>query len=455
MPVTELKLSNIGPFDEIELTFDRQVNILTGPNNTGKSTILWALGELLVFPFTLPERSLKDPTSTWQIRMTSNDNIYNFSGSFPVDITDDLIEAYKAIGYTCYIPGQRYSTDFRSPGPGSARDLDVHIDAHLELISQARPSLVHRMPPAELRSFLHRAQQQEDPELSKRTRLLLSAPLLLSNHTLIQKIIDLDYASLRLNRPEIRQVFGSVISIASDITEGFPLEFAGIGEDNRGLYPKVKTLTEELPMDSLSQGTMSVIHCLAQLIFGYAEYYDFPEDLATRPGTVIIDEIDAHLHPSWQRRIIPTLTDHFPNLQIFCSTHSPLMLAGLEAQQVHLLRQDASGGISVSPSPSDIFGWTADEILRHIFGLPEPTDLSTTQSLQRLASLRRRRDLSAAEREELECLRARVGTQIMNAPMAAEIARMASEVQEAIARPDDSASGSGREGDDSPDGSRP
>ena len=52
-------------------------------------------------------------------------------------------------------------------------------------------------------------------------------------------------------------------------------------------------------------------------------------DLTEKPGILIVDEIDVHLHPSWQRRIIPALTKNFPNLQIFCSTHSPLMLAGL------------------------------------------------------------------------------------------------------------------------------
>ena len=60
-------------------------------------------------------------------------------------------------------------------------------------------------------------------------------------------------------------------------------------------------------------------------------------------GNLIIDEIDAHLHPSWQRRIIPALTRNFPNLQIFCSTHPPLMLAGLEEGQVQLISRDTKG----------------------------------------------------------------------------------------------------------------
>ena len=51
MPITGLSFSNVGPFDDIAFGFNQQVNVFTGPNNSGKSTILWVLGELLVYPF--------------------------------------------------------------------------------------------------------------------------------------------------------------------------------------------------------------------------------------------------------------------------------------------------------------------------------------------------------------------------------------------------------------------
>ena len=51
MPITRLSFSNVGPFDDIEFEFDPQVNVFTGPNNSGKSSALWVLGELLVYPF--------------------------------------------------------------------------------------------------------------------------------------------------------------------------------------------------------------------------------------------------------------------------------------------------------------------------------------------------------------------------------------------------------------------
>ena len=48
MPLKRLRLTNLGPFDEIEFEFDEHVNVFTGPNNSGKSTVLTALGEIQV-----------------------------------------------------------------------------------------------------------------------------------------------------------------------------------------------------------------------------------------------------------------------------------------------------------------------------------------------------------------------------------------------------------------------
>ena len=155
-------------------------------------------------------------------------------------------------------------------------------------------------------------------------------------------------------------------------------------KENGGMFLGMKTPFGTVPFDTLSQGTQSIVHSLARFILGYAEFYDFPPNLQDKPGILIIDEIDAHLHPSWQRQVIPTLTRNFPNLQIFCSTHSPMMLAGLKEGQVHLLKPEENGKITVSRNESSIVGWTADEILRNFLEVPNPTDIITAGNVVRL-----------------------------------------------------------------------
>ena len=87
-----------------------------------------------------------------------------------------------------------------------------------------------------------------------------------------------------------------------------------------------------------------------------------------KPAILLIDEIENHLHPTWQRRVIPALLDHFPNLQIFATTHSPFVVAGLKSGQVHLLNRDENGIVTATTNTEDIIGWTADQILRNYDG---------------------------------------------------------------------------------------
>ena len=114
---------------------------------------------------------------------------------------------------------------------------------------------------------------------------------------------------------------------------------------------------------------------------------------------MLIDEIENHLHPTWQRRVIPALLEHFPGLQIFATTHSPFVVAGLKAGQVHLLNRDENGVVTASSNTENIEGWTADEILRVYMGVDDPTDKETAEAA---ADLRRLRDAGPHpdEREE-------------------------------------------------------
>ena len=207
---------------------------------------------------------------------------------------------------------------------------------------------------------------RRNEELLKRSRLIYTNASSISDKEVIQKIIELDYRAYRRGTPAIRSIIDKMAAIVSEVTEGYPIRFERVEEDDYGLFPQFITPDGSMPLNVLSQGTQSLVQWLAHLLIGLAEYYDYPDDIEDRPGVLIIDEIDAHLHPSWQRRIIPALTEHFPNLQIFCSTHSPLMLAGLKTGQVQLLRRDDNGKVTVSRNEQDIVGWSADEILAQL-----------------------------------------------------------------------------------------
>lgn len=434
MPITNLSFTNVGPFDEVEFTFDPQVNIFTGPNNSGKSSVLCVLGDISVFPFKFPTKLLRDgKDSKFEFRIRRDDSDHDLSGRLPILAgSPDADEEYwtsdrwsqytnklSVIGYSKFIPALRRSTDFRSPGPTTTQP---------EQGDEEEPSWSVRRLPWRLTVERRRAELQQDSELKKRLTLTSDNSTLVSDESVIQKIIDLDYRSYLKQNPEFRNIIDKIGEVASEICEGFPIKFHGVEEDASGFFPEFSTLDGPLPLNTLSQGTQSLVQWLAHLLIGYGEYYDFPEDLERLPGVLLVDELDAHLHPSWQRRIIPTLTHHFPNLQIFGSTHSPLMLAGLKEGQVQLLQRDENGKVTVSRNDVDISGWTADEILRNYLGVVDPTDVLTADRLERLQELRGKAELSAGETQELECLRSRVRGDLLSGQISAQVERFAEEL---------------------------
>ena len=431
MPVTSLHITDVGPLDDVTVEFDPHVNVFTGPNNSGKSTLLWVLGELLVYPFAMPTKVLRSDQSRWSLNISSAAGVEAVHGSLPSQV-EQLVPTFKKIGYTCYVPAQRQITNFRSPGPTVSRTRDSFFDEFVDLFAEERAELIGQVGMEAFRQAIRLDTAEErHPELAKRSKLMMAGNTLVSDEAVKQRFIDLDYTSSRKDKPVIKSYLSQVAALATEITEDFPIEFIGVKEDKRGLYPSFRTPDGDLPLDVLSQGTQSIIQFLAHLLLRYAEYYDFPPDLRDKPGIAIIDEIDAHLHPTWQRRIIPTLTHNFPNLQILCSTHSPLMLAGLKARQVKLLHRNGHGSVEVSTNESDIAGWTGDEILRQFMEVLNPTDMVTADRVSRFQELAGREVLSGAEEREMERLRETVRDDLLSGPISAEVIRFAKELERA------------------------
>ena len=436
MPITSLRFTDVGPFEDVKFEFDEHVNVFTGPNNSGKSTSLMVLAEIFVAPIEFPKKLLRKEKGSWEANCLFAGEPRTFSGELPFNVADDLRTIrtiLEGIGFTAFVPALRRSTDFRSAGPAAGRKNETRMDRELaEHLSSNRDDLTG----ISLEDLKRHVDEIGGPEIGRRYDLIASDLFAVSDEEVIQKIVELDYRAYRLDQPALRELVASIATIASEITEGFPIQFVGVGEDRDGLFPQFSTPDGQVPINVLSQGTQSIIQWLAHLLFGYAEYYDYPPGLEEKPGILIIDEIDAHLHPSWQRRIIPTLIEHFPNLQIFCSSHSPLMLAGLKEGQVHLLKRNDEGKVTVSRNESDIIGWSADEILRNFLDVPSPTDLETVGHIDRLQELRRQDSLSAEETAELEQLRQRVNQDLLGGPMAAELDRLTDLLKEAKAHVD-------------------
>ena len=157
-----------------------------------------------------------------------------------------------------------------------------------------------------------------------------------------------------------------------------------------------------IPVSTLSTGTQGLYLWIWYLACRIGFHYRFYEDADPdeggnwweRPAILLIDEIENHLHPTWQRRVIPALLKHFPGLQILASTHSPFVVAGLKRGQIHALyREDGAvkvDKLSEEEKEERIEAWPVEDILRQFMEVYDPTDWATSIRSSALRWLRNR-----------------------------------------------------------------
>ena len=343
MPIQDLHVTNIGPFDDITFEFDEHINVFVGPNSSGKSTTLMTLANIVTYPFTLPGRLCKTAPAAFTVHIVGRDGQpQELTGVLPLDQEALAYHARWAtilttLGYSAFVPALRQNTGFRSSG------------------SRAESQWT--------------GMSQLPEELLLRRSLLPTDASLIRAEAVLERMVEFADRAVRRNDPAMRRLLTQIASIASEILDGFPVEFWRIAEDRDGVFPQFRTLDGDIAFDIFSQGTQSVLQWLAYVLISYAKYYGYPSNLAEQPGIMIIDEIDAHLHPTAQQRIIPILRRHFPQVQIFCSTHSPLMLVGLQPGQIQRLHRDSHGTVTVSRNATAIAGQSTDTVLHQFFGI--------------------------------------------------------------------------------------
>lgn len=135
-------------------------------------------------------------------------------------------------------------------------------------------------------------------------------------------------------------------------------------------------------------------------------------------GVVLIDEIDAHLHPKWQRQAGFLLCETFPNLQFIVTSHSPFvaMAAGEGALTLLEREEDVVGARQDLPY---VRGWAVDHVLSQLFGLVSLRDPETESKLERYEDLRikhRRHHLKGDETRELADLETYLGERLRGEP---------------------------------------
>lgn len=126
----------------------------------------------------------------------------------------------------------------------------------------------------------------------------------------------------------------------------------------------------DTPFSSLSDGYKTFVGWVTDLIGHLCDVTRPGLALTSIKGIVLVDEIDLHLHPEWQRSVVPTLASAFPNLQFVMTTHSPIVASTVQRQNVFLTETDEKELATIVQLDENIFGRTAEQLLlSSYFGL--------------------------------------------------------------------------------------
>lgn len=136
----------------------------------------------------------------------------------------------------------------------------------------------------------------------------------------------------------------------------------------------------EFRLDQLSDGERNLIAMTGDLARRLVAAHGPKAEPRQAEGIVLIDEVDQHLHPAWQRKVLPALQRAFPKVQFIVTTHSPQVLSSVAASSIVLLHDFEAHALTEATRGRD-----TNAILRDVFGVPERPE----EQVQEIAEITR------------------------------------------------------------------
>ena len=216
----------------------------------------------------------------------------------------------------------------------------------------------------------------------------------------------LDYSALKRNRKSKARLH----SMRLALTEILPFVDKPVDIDIRdpeapGGGLRFRTRNGNVPLDGLSLGHRTITAWIVDLAWRLAARHPDSAKPLEEPAVVLIDEIDLHVHPRWQRTIMKQLSDHFPNVQFVATTHSPLMITSISGANVAVLKQTEAGDrVVIENDPAAGEGWRFDQILVSLFGLETARSERVETLMKTRENLLQKESLTSRDRERLQTI---------------------------------------------------
>lgn len=378
--IRRLVASQIGPFTDLDIDFwenkdphKAEIHILTGDNGTGKSTILHMLANCLPGGSALLYDKLRNPRVSNYTLNFSDGTSKNYDGVAIKPVDELVLRFNKQLDKYVDYP-QKLIDYFMAEEEDSLSIALFAYSGNRTIGVSTVENLTGELP--------HPVQDVLDfnrlTDTGTFTTWLAST---LTNIALIQlsqnandnanENLDqpIDFLNYQVSLNELERVISTITGkqIRFKFKSGIPLK---ITLDVDG---------QQLTFSQLPDGLKSIISWLGDLLMRLHRI-DWKQPYAPTQQSFILflDEIEVHLHPAWQRRVLPAIQGLFPNAQVFISTHSPFVVGSVDGAWVHRLLENGQHNDPVLSEDSHSYQY----ILSELFGVPEQFGLETTEDFR-------------------------------------------------------------------------
>ena len=420
-----IRMENFRCFENQEVEFRNRVNVLIGDNASGKTALLNACKYVLSSFFS----GFSDDNTRW-ISPANHDfrTVINIEGvelpEKPIKIDFSLFDRFDwpYQNYNSIYPGEVFMLEKKSRK--NSRALVSGIKELKNFTSYIYQNLYdekqQRVYPLPLFSYFSTEDIHRKRSISAKKFLNYTQKPSFGYHECLEGNGMFNYWIKRLlslqegkkNTIEIEIVRKAVIDALGTNGCNF-IEGISIRPIRKKVYFKL-TDSREIEADLLSDGYKRLVYIVIDIAFRCAllnrELFGLESTADTR-GTVLIDELDMHLHPALQATVIKGLTNAFPNIQFIVTTHAPMIMSSVENNKdnaIFKLKYSENEGHSITNEVA--YGKDASYIIESIME-QKPRDLNVENDLEELFGLIDENDFNNAKRV-LEKMKKQLGNDL-------------------------------------------
>lgn len=382
MKLKSVQIKNFRAIDEMHLTLDRQLTIFHGDNAHGKTSVLRAIAVGLgAIPTILPDVS--------GIGFIKKDRRGNKGARISLT-TFDGINWERTSGLT-RSKGWFSRNNNEEPPRHPLKSLKNQLESNA-LRAWDRPVDLPILVFYDTeRAVPNLTKQRGRPKYTPSRYAALSGAL--SARTSFRELLEWFYSkeNEELREQRERRNHDYQLKELSAVRKAITSMIESISEPHVELKPLRIVVSEKLnggatakrTLDQLSGGYQAVLALAADLAWRMAQGNPHLKNPLESEAISLIDEVELHLHPSWQQRILCDLMRTFPNTQFIVSTHSPQILTTAKSDQIIELHREDDKIFALQTSEAT-FGNEAGNVLSTVMGVSErPTGNSFVETLKK------------------------------------------------------------------------